>query len=132
MDKIKVLTVDDDESYARSFNDYLKTTDDIIPLGYAVDGEEAYEMILETQPDVVVLDMILPRLDGIGVLRKTSASELKTKPLFLINSHHHYRACLTLQAVMVRDILWSSHSLKRVYVKLCVIWLELSVAVPLL
>lgn len=86
MDKIKVLTVDDDERYARSFNDYLKTTDDIIPLGYAADGEEAYEMILETQPDVVVLDMILPRLDGIGVLRKTAASELVNKPLFLINS----------------------------------------------
>lgn len=86
MDKIKVLIVDDDESYVKSLDNYIKTTDDLVSAGYALNGEEAYEMILETEPDIVVLDMILPRLDGIGVLRRVSASDMTKKPIFLINS----------------------------------------------
>lgn len=86
MNKIKILAVDDDENFVSGFNEYLKTTDYFEPVGYAVDGEEAYEMILETEPDVVLLDMIMPKLDGIGVLRRISSSNLKKKPVFIVNS----------------------------------------------
>lgn len=86
MNKIKILAVDDDESFVSAFTDYLKTTDYFEPVGYAVNGEEAYEMIIETEPDVVLLDMIMPKLDGIGVLRKIASSGLKEKPMFIVNS----------------------------------------------
>lgn len=86
MSKIKVLTVDDDESFVNTFSEYLKTTDYFESAGCALNGEEAYEMIIETEPDVVLLDMIMPQLDGIGVLRKISAAGLKKKPLFIVNS----------------------------------------------
>lgn len=86
MDKIKVLLVDDDESYVKSLNEYIKSTNDMVSAGYALNGDEAYEMILETEPDVVVLDMILPMLDGVGVLRRTASSDMKKKPVFIVNS----------------------------------------------
>lgn len=86
MNKIKVLTVDDDESFVNAFSEYLKTTDYFESAGCALNGEEAYEMIIETEPDVVLLDMIMPQLDGIGVLRKISSAGLKKKPLFIVNS----------------------------------------------
>ena len=86
MEKIKVLIVDDDANYANELTEYLKTTDDLAEAGTALDGEEAFAMIEETEPDVVVLDMILPKLDGIGVLRRTEASDIRKKPLFIVNS----------------------------------------------
>lgn len=86
MNKIRVLVIDDDESYAKDFCEYIRTTEDIVSLGYAVDGKTGYEMILETEPDVVVIDVILPYLDGIGVMRRTAASDMKKKPVFLVNS----------------------------------------------
>lgn len=86
MNKIKILAVDDDESFASSFCEYLKTTDYFEPAGYALNGEEAYEMILETKPDAVLLDMIMPKLDGIGVLRKLEAAGIKELPMIIVNS----------------------------------------------
>lgn len=86
MDKVKLLIVDDDKKYSEEIEDYIKTTDDISSAGCAEDGEEAVDMIRLTQPDVVLLDVILPKLDGIGVLRRVSASDMPVKPMFIINS----------------------------------------------
>lgn len=86
MNKIKVLIVDDDKNYADGFCDYLKSTNDFQSVGFALNGMEALDMINETQPDVVVLDIILPKLDGIGVLRHMSTQNSDNKPIFIINS----------------------------------------------
>lgn len=86
MDKIKVLVVDDDEKYAKEMSDYINMQEDMTSVGIASDGEEAYEMIVETNPDAVILDVILPKLDGIGVLRRLSGSDTKNKPAVLVNS----------------------------------------------
>ena len=84
MEKVKVLIADDDRRYANSLGEYFKTTEDIVPCGCAYDGEEAMGMIEETDPDAVLLDIILPRLDGIGVLRRLSA--VKKRPMVIVNS----------------------------------------------
>ncbi len=86
MDKLKILVVDDDEKYAKSLCEYIKTQEDITAVGYALDGEEAVSMISETEPDAVILDIILPKLDGIGVLRRLGSTELKKKPEILVSS----------------------------------------------
>lgn len=86
MNKVKALIVDDDERYAKSIENYIKSTSDIESAGYALDGEEAFSMITQTEPDVVVLDVILPKLDGIGVLRRVANGDIKKKPIFIINS----------------------------------------------
>ena len=55
-------------------------------VGRAKDGTEAYQMILETNPDVVLLDMIMPHVDGLGVLERVNDSKMERKPLFIMLS----------------------------------------------
>ena len=86
MEKLKVLVVDDDEIYAKTLSDHINIQEELTSVGIATDGEEAYGMILETKPDAVILDIILPKLDGIGVLRKLAKSELDKKPDILVSS----------------------------------------------
>lgn len=86
MEKIKVLIVDDDEKYAKSVFDHINIQDDMTAVGMALDGEEAYGMICETKPNAVILDIILPKLDGIGVLRRIAADATENKPEFLVSS----------------------------------------------
>lgn len=86
MDKIKILVADDDEMYAKGLSEYIDTTTDLVSAGIAVDGEETIGMIMETKPDVVILDVVMPKLDGIGVLRKLASAEMENKPIVIVNS----------------------------------------------
>src|SRR5580704_6210738 len=73
--KLKVV-IADDERPARSFlAATLRTFKDVELIGEAVNGTEAVKMIEKGKPDVAFLDLQMPELDGIGVvklLRKTS------------------------------------------------------------
>ena len=69
-EKIKVLLADDNKDFCDVVRGYLEKMDDISVLDVAHDGMEAFEKIGALQPDIVVLDGIMPRLDGIGVLEK--------------------------------------------------------------
>lgn len=86
MEKLKILVVDDDEKYAKQICEYIKIQTDMESVGYALDGEEAVSMITETQPDAVILDIILPKLDGIGVLRRMQTIPLDKTPEVLVTS----------------------------------------------
>lgn len=86
MEKIKVLVVDDDEKYAKQLVEFIRTQDDLEAVGYALDGEEACAMAEETEPDAMVLDIILPKLDGIGVLRRIATSGGDTDMKVMVNS----------------------------------------------
>lgn len=85
-EKISVLVADDNHEFATTLAGYLEQEEDMEVIGIARDGEEAYEMIRSTTPDVAILDVIMPQLDGLGVLEKLEASELKTKPLCIMLS----------------------------------------------
>jgi two-component system, response regulator, stage 0 sporulation protein A len=82
--EISVLLADDNIEFGNLLNKYLSQQEDIRIVGVARDGIEAYDMIIELMPDVVVLDIIMPNLDGIGVLEKLSSVELKRRPLFIV------------------------------------------------
>ena len=86
MNKIKILVADDDEMYAKELSEYINTTTDLSCAGIATDGEETLGMINETNPDVVILDVVMPKLDGIGVLRKIASSDMENKPIVIVNS----------------------------------------------
>ncbi|MBR4720788.1 MAG: sporulation transcription factor Spo0A [Clostridia bacterium] len=81
MEKVSVLIADDNKAFADNLFDYLKTKDDIASVNVAYDGEEAYGMITEMKPDVVLLDIIMPKRDGISVMNKISGSHLAKKPM---------------------------------------------------
>jgi len=55
-------------------------------VGVARDGIEAYELIVEKLPDIAILDIIMPHLDGLGVLEKIGATAISKRPLFIILS----------------------------------------------
>ena len=69
-EKIWVLVADDNGSFGMIITEFLESQSDIEVTARVENGEDAIEMIDKTNPDIVVLDIIMPRLDGLGVLMK--------------------------------------------------------------
>lgn len=84
--KISVLIADDNKEFCSILNDYLLNQKDIIVTGVAKDGREALELIEEKQPDLVVLDIIMPHLDGIAVLERLNTMQLPKIPRVIVLS----------------------------------------------
>ena len=84
--KISVLIADDNKEFCSILNDYLLNQRDIVVTGIAKDGREALELIVEKKPDLVILDIIMPHLDGLGVLEKLNTMELEKVPRIIILS----------------------------------------------
>lgn len=70
---IRVVLVDDQTLMRRGLRGLLDLTPDLRVVGEAADGEEALGAIAEAAPDVVLLDVRMPKLDGVGVLRRLGA-----------------------------------------------------------
>lgn len=70
MDQITVLLVDDNREVVKLMDEYFKTVSDIKVVGKAYDGRQSLELYDELKPDVLVLDVIMPHLDGIAVLNE--------------------------------------------------------------
>ncbi len=70
MRQIKVMVVDDHPFFRQGLRDVLSAEQDLHIIGEASDGEEALRLIRELTPDVVVMDVNIPSLNGIQVTRK--------------------------------------------------------------
>ncbi|WP_297422163.1 sporulation transcription factor Spo0A [Clostridium sp.] len=84
--KISVLIADDNKEFCSILNDYLLNQRDIVVTGIAKDGREALDLIVEKKPDLVILDIIMPHLDGLGVLEKLNTMQLEKVPRIIILS----------------------------------------------
>ncbi len=84
--KIQIVIADDNKEFGDILSEYLSNQNDIEVIGVARDGNEACELITERQPDIAILDIIMPHLDGLGVLEKVNSISLKKRPLFIILS----------------------------------------------
>ena len=84
--KIEVLIADDNREFGDILCEYLSNQNDIEVIGLARDGLEAVDLILQNAPDIAILDIIMPHLDGLGVLEKIVSSNLDKKPLFIVLS----------------------------------------------
>lgn len=85
MSKLKVVVADDNQRIVDLLTEILRTDDEIEVTGFANDGIELIELIKEVEPDVVLLDLIMPKLDGLGVLEKIRRmSGIKKAPAFII------------------------------------------------
>jgi two-component system chemotaxis response regulator CheB len=69
----RVLVVDDSAYVRQAVKQILSRSPFLEVVGVARDGEEALQLVKELRPDVVTLDLIMPRLDGIGFLRRQMA-----------------------------------------------------------
>ncbi len=86
MSKIRVLIVDDNREYVEVLCSYLKKERNVEVVGCAYDGLEAVNMVRMTEPDIMILDMVMPNLDGIGVLERMEHLRLKKIPRILVVS----------------------------------------------
>ena len=69
---IRVLLVDDQTLVRQGIRSLLELSQTVTVVGEAADGEEALVLVSRLEPDVVLLDLRMPKLDGLGVLRALS------------------------------------------------------------
>ena len=67
-EKLKILIADDNIEYASNLSSHLNDQDDMEVISICSNGKEALNKINESKPDVLLLDVIMPHIDGIGVL----------------------------------------------------------------
>lgn len=82
-DRIRVFLVDDHPMVRAGLAGMIQGESDLVFVGEAVDGREAVKLIPALQPDVVLLDMAMPHLDGVGVIEALQAALPQTRFVIL-------------------------------------------------
>ena len=72
-EKIKVLIVDDHRVVRQGLCTFLELQEDVVVVGEAEDGQAAVEMVQQLHPHVVLMDLVMPRLDGISATRQVKS-----------------------------------------------------------
>ncbi|MBN8208204.1 sporulation transcription factor Spo0A [Bacillus sp. NTK071] len=70
MQKIKVCLADDNRELVNLIEEYMSRQEDMEVVGTASNGQECLEVLEDEEPDVLVLDIIMPHLDGLAVLER--------------------------------------------------------------
>jgi DNA-binding NarL/FixJ family response regulator len=81
---IRLLLVDDQELVRTGFRLFLETQDDLEVVGEAGDGAEAIERAQELRPDVILMDIRMPGMDGVEATAKLTAAGIKPPPRVLV------------------------------------------------
>ncbi len=82
-DAIRVAIADDHPVVRRGLRAFLDSLNDIEVVGEAVDGEGAVRLTVTEEPDVLLLDLKMPKLDGIGVISRLRSRGASTRILVL-------------------------------------------------
>jgi len=82
-EKIKIVLVDDHEMVRKGLSAYLDVADDIEIVGEASDGEEVLALCKTVEPDVVLMDLVMPNKSGIDAIRELRIYLPKTKVIAL-------------------------------------------------
>ena len=97
-DKIKVLIVDDHQVVRQGLRTFLELQEDIIVVGEAGDGATAIEMVRQLNPDVVLMDLVMPRLDGIEATRQVKSLAVNIKIIALTSFTEDEKVFPAIQA----------------------------------
>lgn len=81
---MRILVVDNNVELCQILREFFNSQEDLSVVGEAHDGEQALRMIQELEPDVVILDVTMPHLDGIGVLERLDSLGLKRRPRIIV------------------------------------------------
>lgn len=75
MPDLSIAIAEDNPQMLQVLNNMIEEENGLCVVGKAENGEDAYDMILNTQPDVVLLDVIMPKMDGISVIEKIKRNQ---------------------------------------------------------
>jgi NarL family two-component system response regulator LiaR len=103
--RTSILIVDDHEVVRNGIRSYLETIPDFQVVGEAASGEEALPMISELIPDIVLLDLIMPGMDGIEATRRIRQISPRTQVVVLTSYHEDVHIFPALKAGAISYIL---------------------------
>ncbi len=78
--KIRIGISDDNRELVNLLNEYISAQDDMEVIGTAYNGQECLTMVENKEPDVLILDIIMPHLDGLAVLERLNQMNLVKRP----------------------------------------------------
>ena len=81
---IRVLVADDNREFCELLGQYISNQADFRLVGTASNGRQVMEMLQSEVPDVIILDIIMPHLDGLGVLEQINALGLEHRPKIIM------------------------------------------------
>ncbi len=86
MSKVRVGIADDNKDFCNILADFFEMQQEIDVIFKANDGMQTVDAVLKDKPDVLILDMIMPYLDGLGVLERLNAVEMDPMPKIIMLS----------------------------------------------
>jgi NarL family two-component system response regulator LiaR len=102
---IRVMIVDDHEMVRHGAAGYLAAQEDIQVVGEVESGEEAVRLTQETVPDVVLMDLVMPGMDGVEATRKLKDLSPRTQIIILTSYHEDEHIFPALQAGAISYLL---------------------------
>jgi len=102
---ISILIVDDHEVVRNGIRSYIKTLSDFQVVGEAASGEEAIKLVAELIPDVVLMDLIMPGMDGVETTRELKKISPRTQVVVLTSYHEDVNIFPALKAGAISYIL---------------------------
>lgn len=97
-ERISVLVADDHPVVRQGLGSFLGLQRDMELAGEAADGEEAIQKVLELVPDVVLMDLVMPKVDGIEAIRRIRATSPSTKVVVLTSFTEDARLFAAIKA----------------------------------
>jgi DNA-binding NarL/FixJ family response regulator len=102
---IRVVLADDHAVVRRGLAGLIESTDDLVVVGVAKDGREAVDLVREHRPEVAVMDLQMPVLDGVEATRAIVADHPGTEVLVLTSFSDHARIDAAIEAGAVGYLL---------------------------
>lgn len=84
LEKIKICIADDNRDLVHFLQDYLDEQENMEVIATSYDGRECMQMLEDNEPDVLLLDIIMPHMDGLGVLQRLHKEQTETKPKIIM------------------------------------------------
>jgi len=98
--RITIIVADDNRNFCQMLQNYLQGQEDLSIVGVAYNGLEAMELIQTQEPDLIILDLVMPNLDGLGVLERINSQTTIARPRVIMLTAFGQES-LTHQAMML-------------------------------